>query len=96
MNKWLKDLERMFYGSCESYEKVRPACTAKYPRGVLPALCMKCTSRLGGHNTEVGQLQALKGQEDMTDVLLRNIYGDDTTRRHNAAALAQYVRRCAE
>ena len=22
VNKWLKDLERMFYGSCESYEKV--------------------------------------------------------------------------
>lgn len=40
-------------------------------------------------------MQALKGQEDMTDVLLRNVYGDDTTRRHNAAALAQYVRRCA-
>lgn len=25
VNKWLKELERMFYGSCESYEKVRHA-----------------------------------------------------------------------
>lgn len=57
VNKWLKELERMFYGSCESYEK------------------------------------ALKGQEDMADVLLRNVYGDNSAKRQSAATLAQYIRR---
>jgi len=28
VSKWLKDLEKMFYGGCESYEKVRCAMIA--------------------------------------------------------------------
>ena len=84
----------MFYGSCESYEKVgrhalqsTPGCVARTV--YAPAVSVATTPKLV-------KLQALKGQEDMTDVLLRNVYGDDASRRHNAAALAQYVRRCAE
>lgn len=29
----------------------------------------------------------------MSDVLLRNVYGDDPTKRHHAVALSQYIRR---
>jgi hypothetical protein len=96
VNKWLKDLERMFYGSCESYEKVSSTCTAEYPKGVLHALCIYAPAVSVATTPKLVKLQALKGQEDMTDVLLRNVYGDDTSKRHNAATLAQYVRRCAE
>jgi hypothetical protein len=93
VSKWLKDLERMFYGSCESYEKVRSVqgrtnvdvlatASYQYVYSVTMRMCAK--------------MQALKGQEDMADVLLRNVYGDDNSKRHNAVALAQYVRRLAK
>ena len=37
--------------------------------------------------------QALKGEADMTDALLRNVYGDDPSMRSNADTLARYVKR---
>jgi hypothetical protein len=66
------------------------------PRVCCPHAVCSAPAVSVGTTSKLVKLQALKGQEDMTDVLLRNVYGDDTSRRHNAAALAQYVRRCAE
>ena len=40
-------------------------------------------------------LQALKGEADMTDALLRNVYGGDPSMRSHADTLARYVKRCA-
>ena len=38
-------------------------------------------------------LQALKGEADMTDALLRNVYGDEPAMRSHADTLARYVKR---
>jgi len=37
--------------------------------------------------------QALKGEADLTDALLRNVYGDDQNMRSDADTLARYVKR---
>ena len=39
-------------------------------------------------------LQALKGEGDLKDALLRNVYGNDEAQVHHADTLARYVRRC--
>ncbi len=38
--------------------------------------------------------QALKGEGDMVDALLRNVYANDATQRPHADTLTRYVQRC--
>ena len=38
-------------------------------------------------------MQALKGEGDLTEALLRNVYGLDSGKRKRAEALAKYVQR---
>jgi hypothetical protein len=38
-------------------------------------------------------LQALQGEGDLTEALLRNVYGLDSGKRKRAEALAKYVQR---
>ncbi len=40
-----------------------------------------------------GAGQALKGEEDLEDALLRNVYGNDPAKEREAAVLAKYVTR---
>lgn len=37
--------------------------------------------------------QALRGEEDLEDALLRNVYGNDTGKKKEAALLAKYITR---
>lgn len=97
----------MFYGSCESYEKVRmyhhakATCTVCLVARLFACYCACATILRNGDNImELQRLlvcegvQALKGEENMTDALLRNAYGDDPLQRRNAVALTQYINRC--
>ena len=69
----------MFYGSCLAYDKVRPS---RLPAG----------SRARGASADMhSPLQALRGEDQLSAAMLRNIFNGDTGRKKDAAALARYV-----
>lgn len=107
VQKWLKELEKMFYGSCESYEKVQSSiirrCSHVIAHYVLVCIMQRPNSFVcyRGHDLYISlrefvQVQALKGEGTLADALLRNVYGDDPTQRPHAFALAKYIERSVQ
>ena len=93
----------MFYGGSESYERVRnllvspsiplQACTHAVPASSEVVLLTLQAVNQALHLQWWRVLQGLKGEMDMADALLRNVYGNDVTQRPHAVALAAYVKR---
>ena len=93
LSKWLTELEQMFYGMSNSFDKVRscgPDSGDWYQSCQAQALLLSLCFQTVAHG-----LQALRGEEDFVDALVRNIYGKDETKRPDAQRLYAYIKRWA-
>ena len=94
VSKWLKELEKGFYGACESYEKVRRSPTIATIQTKRSSIAYASSKLITSGSFEIFICaQALKGEEVMVEALLRNVYGNDQAQKQNADTLARYVQR---
>ena len=75
----------MFYGSSMAYDKVRGSA--------LPAT--SACSSVAAEAWSLPAVQAMRGDEPLSTVLLRNVFLGDPARKQDAGALARYVQWCA-